>query len=404
MLRHQRLSPARVRTLARALTIGVLVAGLGASASVANARPDATSGGAAQSALPKIVKVGTHWCLTGAAAYAGTPLLRGTVMAVREINRGRYLGKTQIKLVGVDDASDPVQAVTGAQRLIQTEKVSAIVGGCTSNATLAATPIAQSARVPWVVANAIGPDIAKAGGDYIFRTSQPYAPFIRTVALKVVKNLNIKRVAVVYGNDQPSLNVQASDFRAAFESRNVDIQAYEGISQNATDFSAVLTKFAGLRPQPEVVVIMLLGPAAANFALQARNRGITARFLSGQGANTPDVYNIAKNAAVGMIMPASWFPTVNNPLNKKFVANFKKQFGVVPDLFNANGYAGMWFLAQAIKKANSAKGPDIRKALASVHRVQTIYGRMTFAGREGFAPGLAVEIGPGGVFRLWNGK
>lgn len=404
MLTHRRATPDRARALVAALTVAVLVLALGASAGLAEARSDVVSDAAAQAALPRTVKVGTHWCLTGAAAYAGTPLLRGTVMAAREINQTGYLGKTKIKLVGVDDASDPVQAVTGAQRLVQTEKVSAIVGGCTSNATLAATPIAQAARVPWVVANAIGPDIAKAGGDFIFRTSQPYAPFIRTVALKVVKGLNIKRVAIVYGNDQPSLTVQANDYKAAFESKDVDIQAYEGISQTATDFSAVLTKFAGLRPQPDAVVIMLLGPAAANFALQARNRGIRARFLSGQGANSPDVYNIAKDAAVGMIIPASWFPTVNNPLNRRFVANFRKQYKTVPDLFNANGYAGMWFLAYGIKKANSANGDAIRKALASVHRIQTIYGRMTFKDREGYAPGLAVEIGPGGVFKLWDGK
>lgn len=363
----------------------------------------ACSSGASDTGDAASVKVGAHWCLTGVAAYAGAQLQRGTELAVTEINEGNYLGETQIELVTEDDENLPAAAVTAAQRLVETHQVAAIVGGCSSAPTLAAVEVAQEAGVPWVIANAVAPGITEVG-DYIFRTSQPYTPFIENTVNQVVESLTTETAAIVYGADNPTLEKGASDYRAFFEAKGVDIVAYEGIPDETTDFSSVITKIARLNPQPDALAILLLGPPAANFALQSRNRGIESRLLGHMGTNTPDMYEIGEEAVVGMIMPANWFTTVKNSLNDKFVANYQEEYGEDPDLFAANGYAGAWVLASAIKEAKSGDRDAIRNALESIDQVETIYGPMTFTQREGEAPGVNLEIGPEGVFRVWEGE
>jgi branched-chain amino acid transport system substrate-binding protein len=348
------------------------------------------------------IRVGEHWCLTGPAAYAGAPLQRGTEFAAAQINRTHYLGSgIQVKLVAEDDGSSPVTGVTAAQRLIQVDHVSAIVGGCTSAATLASVKVAQDAHIPWVVANAFGPGIVETG-NYIFRTSQPYTPFVGELVRKVVPALHVKTAALIYAADNPSLSVTASDYTTFLKRKGVSIVDSEGIPNSTTNFSTVLTKIKSLKPQPDVLAVIMLGPQAANIMLQARNDGIQSVFLGHQGTNTPDLYTIAGSAAVGTIMPSNWFTTINNTLNKQFVKQFSAKFHQKPDAFAANGYAGMMVLARALKKAQSSNPAKIQAALAKLYKIPTIYGPMTFDNREGYAPGVIVQIGPGGAFRLWQ--
>lgn len=381
-------------TTLRTVCIGVAALSVLVSASVASS--------AVRQRNVTTIRVGEHWCLTGAAAYAGAPLQRGAEFAAAQINRTHYLGRgVQVKLVAEDDGSSPVTGVTAAQRLVQVDHVSAIVGGCTSAATLASVKVAQDAHIPWVVANAFGPGIVETG-DYIFRTSQPYTPFVGQLVRKVVPGLHVKTAAIIYAADNPSLSVTASDYTTFLKRRGVSIIDSEGIPNNTTNFSTVLSKIKSLNPQPDVLAVIMLGPQAANIMLQARNDGIQSVFLGHQGTNTPDLYNIAGNAAVGTIMPSNWFSTINNALNKQFIKQFKAKFHQQPDAFAANGYAGMMLLGWALKQAHSSNPAKIQAALAKLHRIATIYGPMTFDNREGYAPGVIVKIGPGGVFQLWQ--
>lgn len=374
-----------------AAVVAVAVAFSALTASSVGAAPASTT-----------IRIGEHWCLTGAAAYAGVPLQRGAEFAASQLNKTHYLGKgVTIKMVAEDDASNPVSAVTAAQRLVQNDHVSAIVGGCTSAATLAAVRVAQDAQIPWVVANAFGPGIVETG-NFIFRTSQPYTPFIADLVRKVVPALHIKTAALIFAADNPSLSQTASDYQTFLTRRGVTILDAEGIPNNTTDFSTVLTKIKGLKTQPDVLAVIMLGPQAANIMLQARNMGIKSIFLGHQGTNTPDMYTIAGNAAVGSIMPSNWFVTIKNAANAAFVKAFRAKFKQLPDAFAANGYAGMMVLARAIKNAGSSNPTKIRDALAKLHRVPTIYGLMTFDNREGYAPGVVITIKNGGAFGVWQ--
>lgn len=362
---------------------------------------EGSSGG--ESELSGDIKLGTHWCLTGTAAYAGTQLVKGSDLAVEEINETGFLGEATVDVVNEDDASDNAQAVTIAQRLINQEDVVAIVGGCTSGATLAALPVAEEAGIPWLIGNAVAPGMA-AEGEYIFRTSMPYTPIFEQIVQEVFPTLEGNRVAIVYGNDNPSQVSFADDYRRFLEEAGgYEIVVDEGIRDADTDFSAILTRIES--EQADILLPMLLGPQAANFVLQARRTGIDAQVVGQQGHNTPDLYEIAGDAAVGWILPSTWALEEDNEQNQAFVELYRERYDEDPDLYAANGYTAMRVMAQAIKDAGVADPEAIYEALAAMTEVEVPLGdgTITFDEEgEGSQTGVIMQLMEDGTFGLWT--
>jgi branched-chain amino acid transport system substrate-binding protein len=396
-----RMSLAR-RAGASLLVLGLLAAACGDDDTTTAGGPETTASGAG-GGLTGDIKIGTHWCLTGTAAYAGTQLVKGTDLAVEEINETGFLGEATIDVVNEDDATDNAQAVTIAQRLINQENVVAIVGGCTSGATLAAVPVAEEAGIPWLVGNAVAPGIA-AEGEYIFRTSMPYTPIFDQIVEEVFPTLEGNRVALVYGNDNPSQVSFADDYRRFMgEAGGYEIVVDEGIRDADTDFSAILTRIES--EQADILLPMLLGPQAANFVLQARRAGIDAQVVGQQGHNTPDLYEIAGEAAVGWILPSTWALEEDNAQNEHFVELYRERYGEDPDLYAANGYTAMRVMAQAIKDAGVAEPEAINEALDAMTEVEVPLGDgiITFDEEgEGSQTGVIMELKEDGSFGLWT--
>lgn len=359
-------------------------------------------GGDSAEGLEGEVGIGVHWCLTGEAAYAGKELVKGSDLAVETINEEGFLGDATIKAYNEDDASDNAQSVSITQKLINQNKVSGIVGGCLSGATLAAVPIADEAGVPWVVGNAVAPGIA-AEGDYIFRTSMPYTPIFKQMVDEVMPALGAKKAAIIFGSDNPSQVSFADDFRKFLEEGGYDIVLDEGITSADTDFSALITKVKS--SDPDVLLPMLLGPQAANFVLQASNAGIDLPILGQQGHNVPDLYEIAGEAAVGWIVPSTWFLDVANDENSEFVKLYREKYNEEPGLYAANGYTSMYVMAKAIKAAGSSDRDAIQQALSEMKEIEVPLGdgTMTFDEEgEGSQTGVILQLGSNGEFELWK--
>jgi len=324
-------------------------------------------------------------------------------LAVEEINETGFLGAGTIDVVNVDDASDPAQAVSAAQQLINRERVSAIVGGCTSSATLAALPIADDAGIPWVIGNAVGPGLASEG-EHIFRTSMPYTSLFKQLVDEVFPTLGGTRVALVYGNDNQSQVSFADDFRRFMdEAGGYELVVDEGIRDADTDFSAIITRIAN--QDVDIMLPMLLGPQAANFVLQARRAGVDAAVVGQQGHNTPDIFEIAGDAAVGWILPSTWSIEDGNAQNVAFIELYRERHGEDPDLYAANGYTAMWVLAKAIRAADSGEPEAIFAALKEMREVEVPLGDGLLVfdeNGEGSQSGVILVLQEDGAFGLWS--
>ena len=125
--------------------------------------------------IPAVVKIGAVETLTGDNATYGISIRKGIELAASELNASKFLGAAQISLVVMDDKADKQEGISVFTKLINEDKVAAIIGPTLSSTAFAADPIAQKAGVPILGTSTTAIGIT-AMGDYIFRDSLPQGP------------------------------------------------------------------------------------------------------------------------------------------------------------------------------------------------------------------------------------
>lgn len=348
-----------------------------AASTEASAAASSVAGGNLSGDIP----IGFAFALTGPAAIYGTSQKNAVQLAVDEINGSGMLGGAKLKAVIEDEKGTPEGANTTFNKLINEDKVVAIVGPTLSNAAKSSDPIAQQAKVPVLGVSNTAAGITEIG-DYIFRDSLPESAVIPNT-IKVAKGkLNLKRVALMYANDDAFSKSGYDVFKKALQDNGIEIADEETFGTNDTDFSAQLTKINGLNPKPDALVVSALAQPAAGILTQAKQLGVTAPVIGGNGFNSPQLSQLAGDAANGVIAGAAWIVTGDTPKNKAFVDAYNKQYSKNPDQFAAQAYAGVYLLAEAIKNAGSTDRTAIRDALGKLTNVDTVLGSFSFENRE----------------------
>lgn len=333
---------------------------------------------AAEGALPAEIAFGAVHDLSGGTALYGTAIQKGINLAVKEINDQKFLGEgVTVKALFEDAAGDPKQAIAAYEKLIANKDVAVILGPTLSTEAKSADPIAQEAGMP-VIASSNTVDGIVEIGDYIFRTSLPEASVIPNTVSVTIKSLNLKKVAVMYGNDDAYTQGGYKVFKESLDKEGIEILTEETFAKGDTDFSAQLTKIKSLNP--DAIVLSALAEEAANIMVQARTLGIpeNIRFIGGNGFNSPKLAEIAGGAAEGAISGSAWNVASTFPTSVKFVEAFKAEYNADPDQFAAQAYTAAWVAAVAIKNANSVDHAAIRDAMAQIKDFDTPLGVFSF--------------------------
>ena len=339
----------------------------------------ATFGGYAGAALPATIKIAAVESLTGDNASYGIPIRRGIELAVAEVNAARTLGNARLHLVVMDDKADKQEGISVYTKLINEEKVAAIIGPTLSSTAFAADPIAQKAGVPVIGTSTTAIGIT-AMGDYIFRDSLPQASVIPGTLAKVAAKYHVKKAAILFESTNEYSKSEADVFKATLQKLKIQIVASESYSKGDSDFRTQLGKLNARRP--DILVFCSLIGEAIPVLQQAREIGITQPIVGGNGFNNPNVLKNAREAAEGLIVGSSWF--IESPVAKSrlFVDAYRKKNGADPDQFAGQGYAAVHILAAAIKSAGSADRAAIRAALAQIRNLDTVLGTCSFDGNR----------------------
>ena len=154
------------------------------------------------------IKIGTFGPYTGDAATDGIDSRNGAQLAIDQINKNGGVNTKQLSLVALDDQATAPQAMSVVQKLIQQEKVTAIVSGSYSTPTKTVAPVVQAQKIPMVVAYAVNPDITK-GGKYVFRTIYSGPTQGTAMANYAVQEKGLKKIAVLFvNNDYGNSNIK----------------------------------------------------------------------------------------------------------------------------------------------------------------------------------------------------
>ncbi len=293
------------------------------------------------------IKIGVAEALTGPAAKYGVSIKNGFTLASDEINAKGGINGNKIALIVEDEQGKKEEAINVFKKLIFQDKVLMVFGPTLSNSAFAADPIAVGAKT--VV---FGTSNTASGltdiGPYVFRNSVMEADVLPVVVKRAISQYKLKKVAVIYGNDDAFTKSGYDEFKKALEANNMPVTTTVTYAKGDVDFKAQLTKIK--ETNPDAIICSCLAEEAANIILQTRSLGMKQPFVGGNGFNSPKLFEIAKNAADGTLMGSPWSSENLTPANKAFIAAYKAKFNTDPDQFAAQAYDAMNIVAQALKK------------------------------------------------------
>jgi branched-chain amino acid transport system substrate-binding protein len=351
-------------------------------------------------ATPTKVKLGVFEPMTGANAAGGTMEVEGIKLANGLFPTVKVGDKEYaIELVVVDNKSDKVEAANAAQRLVDQEKVTAVLGSWGSSLSMAAGPIVKDKKIPAIALSATNPLVTK-GNDYYFRVCF-IDPFQGTVmANYAAKELKAKKAVIVREISNDYSVGLARFFADSFKKLTGDDAAILGelnYNTNDQDFTAQLTTLKSMKPD----VIFAPGnyTESALIIKQARELGITAPFLGGDTWEAPEFVDVGKQAVEGAVF--STFFATEVPItdtSKTFLDAYRKQYGKEPAAVTALGFDGYLVVRAAIEKAGTLDGAKIRDVLATTQKFPGAAGFITFDENRDATKSAVIKVVKDGKF------
>jgi len=320
------------------------------------------------------VKIGLLAPLTGFAAADGLSVHNSVKLALERVNNeGGVLGK-KVELAVYDDRADGKEAVALARKLIQQNRIVGFVAGSYSTPTRAVAPIFQDEEIPLISAYAVHPDITKAG-NYCFRNGFLGMVEGKSAGYVADKMLKAKRVALLT-SDNDFGRALAEGFKAYVKERGkgMEIVNAQTYPFKEKDFKPYLSKIKEL--SPDMIFASGYYFQTGPIVNQAREMGLTMSILGEEGADSPKFIEIGGKAAEGFVIVTNLNRDDPRPEVQAFLKEYEKRYGIQPDMVGASAYDGFMIICDAIKRANSLKGPDIRKAIAETKDYNGLTGEI----------------------------
>lgn len=352
----------------------VLSVTLGASllAGCGGGSAPATKEGASKTG-EQTVKIGYIGFLSGGGAAYGEAQKKGLELAQAELNEANK-GKMKIDLIIEDSAGKKESAVNAANKLINQDKVTAIIGPTLSGEMFAVGPIANDAETPIFGISNTAEGINDIG-KYVFRNSLPESIAVPAAMKAAVDKYGAKKVAFIYAaNDDFSVSGFKTMKKTA-EQMGLQNLGEETFQTGDVDFSAQLTKIKSMKP--DLLLVSALYKEGSLVVKKARELGIDVPIVGGNGFNNPQVVKIAGKAAEGLLVATPFSPESKDEKVQKFVKDFKAKYGSQPDQFAAQAYDGLYIIAQSLLKSGNDRNA-LRDELAKLKDFHGVSGTLSF--------------------------
>lgn len=336
------------------------------------------------------IVIGQYGSMTGGEATFGQATDEGIRVAIEEVNAAGGIRGKKIKLITMDDQGKAEEAASVVTRLIEQEKVVALLGEVASSRSLAAAPIAQGKKIPMVTPSSTNPKVTEVG-DYIFRTCF-IDPFQGTVMAKFAReNLKLKKVAILRDVKSDYSVGLADYFIQKFKELGGEIVADSSYQSGDVDFKAQLTSFKGTNP--EGLFIPGYYTEVGLIARQARELGIKAKLMGGDGWDSPKLSEIGGTAVDGSVFSNHYSNETTDPVAVEFMNKFKAKYNKLPDGLSAAGYDGAKVLLKAMQAAPDFSPTSIRDQLAKISDYTGVTGKITInAQRNATKSAVVVEV------------
>jgi branched-chain amino acid transport system substrate-binding protein len=310
-------------------------------------------------------------------------------MAVEEINAAGGVNGKKLEVVIEDHQAKNALAATVTEKLITQAQVLVITGGRASGQAVEIASVCQRLKTPYLVDHPSADIITSKGFEWVFRNNptgsiypQAFNRFITEVEGAMPKS-----AAVIYDNTVFGKTI-ANSAMQFLKSKGVPIVADEAYPLNTLDFKPLMTKVKATNPDYFLMVAVSTTDAIL-LTRHAKEIGIRPRAFVGFGGGF-GVIDFPKQLgplAQNVFSSAAWSGNPNDPEVKAFYEKFNKRFGFHPKEHEVEGYASIYIIADALKRAkltgNLAKDRDaVRQALLATD-MKTVFGKVKFGNYKG---------------------
>ncbi len=338
------------------------------------------------------IKVGVYGDLTGQTSSFGQSTINGIRLAVDEINAAGGVNGKKITLISEDDQGRPEQAKTVMSKLINQDKVQAVLGEVASSNSLAAAPVAQEAKIPMITPSSTNPKVTEVG-DYISRVCF-IDPFQGSVMAKFAANTLNAKTAAIIGDVQSDYSKGLTEFfEQEFTKSGGRVVSKEAYTQTDPDFKGQLTKIRNLKP--DVIYIPGYYGQVGIIAKQARELDMNMPLLGGDGWDSPELWKLGGDALKNAYISNHYSAENPAPEIQNFVKAYQAKYNVVPDSLAALAYDAAKVLADAIKRAGGTDSAKLKDAINATKDFKGVTGSITLDGsRNAIKPAVVLELNP----------
>ena len=309
-----------------------------------------------------VVKIGQASPLTGPQAAIGKDNENGARLAVEDANAANIQinGKpVKFELVSEDDQADPRQATLVAQKFADA-RVNAVIGHLNSGTSIPASKIYADANIAQISPSATNAKYTHQGFKTTFRVMANDEQQGKALASFVLHTLKVKSVAII--DDKTAYGEGlAEEFRKGVEAGGVKVLASEHTDDKSVDFTAILTKIKG--EKPELVFYGGMYPQAGPMVSQMKKLGMPAKLLTGDGGCALEFIHLAGAAAPGHYCSLPGVPLEQMPGGTKFKERYKTRFNIEIQQYAPNAYDAAMAVVEAVKRANATDAASIVAAL-----------------------------------------
>jgi branched-chain amino acid transport system substrate-binding protein len=321
------------------------------------------------------VKIGAVLSVTGPASFLGDPEKKTLEMYVAEINEKGGVNGQKLQLVIYDDGGDANNARTFATRLVEEDKVIAMIGGTTTGSTLAMIPVFEDAQLPFIsLAGAV--QIIQPVRKWVFKT-----PHTDTMACEKIfadiKRRNLSKVALISGSGGFEKSMEAECMKVAPKA-GISIVHQESYGPRDTDMTPQLTNIKG-KADVQAVINPGFGQGPAIVTRNYRQLDIKLPFYQSHGVASKQFIELAGAAAEGVRLPAAALLVAEklpgSDPQRAVVVSYKQTYerktSQPVSTFGGHAYDGLMILTEAAKRA---RGWDKAKVRDEIEKTKGFMG------------------------------
>ena len=312
------------------------------------------------------IKIGVIAPMTGGAAQAGKDMTNGLQMWLDE--NGNQMAGRKVEVIIEDSQGQPNVALTKLQKLVERDKVNVLVGELFAHIGYAMAPKVDEYRIPMLYPVIAADDLTqRKPAKWVVRTgwasSQPSHPFGEYAA----KTLGYKKIVAI-GIDYAFGWEVIGGFQKTFEENGGQIIQKLWAPLGTTDFAPYLSQ---IKRDADAVFALMVAQSSLRFPKQYQDAGLKGKFPLIGGGTTFDEFVLPSlgDEAIGGMTPLQYSAALDTPINKKFVAEYRKKYGKVPSYFSETSYTSTRWIAEAAK----AVGGDVEnreKFLEALRKVE----------------------------------